>query len=77
MNKKKYKDDLERLINDIFQYEVEYTSTDLLKLAGVVPKTAHYDVTVEIPDLTVKTYLQIMKGLVRKKKIWKKFLKWV
>lgn len=77
MGKKKYKDNLERLINDIFHYEVEYTSTDLLKLAGVVPKTADYDATVEIPDLTVKTYLQIMKGLVRKKKIWKKFLKWV
>lgn len=77
VNKKKYENNLEQLIEDIFSYEIEYTSSDLLKLAGVIPKTADFESDLEVPDLTVKTYLQIMKGLVRKKKIWKKFLKWV
>ncbi|KAL6934820.1 related to Endopolyphosphatase [Hanseniaspora guilliermondii] len=74
---KKYRDNVEQLIEDIFAYEVEYTSTDLLKLSGVIPDKIYYLGNEEVPDLTVKTYLEIMKGLVSRKKIWKKFLKWV
>ena len=76
-DKKKYKDNIEQLIEDIFAYEVEYTSTDLLKLAGVIPDKVDYLGNEDVPDLTVKTYLQIMKGLVSRKKTWRKFLKWV
>ena len=58
--------DSAEVIKKIFKYQVEYTSDDLLELAEVKAK-----------DLTVKTYLKLMNGLISKNKIWKKFLKWV
>ncbi|XBW35328.1 hypothetical protein QEN19_000894 [Hanseniaspora menglaensis] len=56
----------DKIVDEIFDYNVEYTSDDLLRLADV-----------EANDFTVKTYLKMMAGLTRKKKVWKKYLNWV